>query len=218
MLCDRTLAAPLLCLAVLGAALAPGSWGLAQERGVTPPANLRPGDPCSGELPVLVTQLLRDLPSYANRVASRSRPRPAGETEDFTSVLVASAPDFTPIDLASLTPSGGEPWAGPDSALQQVFFTTLERQYRANRAVSLQNHHWLFLAQSSDGWRLALLYSSLDIYPAHRRAPTPPQESSDGIIGQAVRLWLRDCRAGAVLPPAPTDDAAAGSTAGPTSP
>ena len=28
-----------------------------------------------------------------------------------------------------------------------------------------------------------------------KNPPTPPQETSDGIIGQGVQLWLRDCRA-----------------------
>jgi hypothetical protein len=99
--------------------------------------------------------------------------------------------------------------------LQQVFFTTLERQYWRNQMVSLQNYHWLFLVQNQDGWYLGLLYSSLGRYPsgdgplspvASQRAPTPPEESSDGIIGQAIRLWLRDCRAGAVFPANAAED------------
>jgi hypothetical protein len=28
--------------------------------------------------------------------------------------------------------------------------------------------------------------------------PSPPQDTSQGVIAQAIRLWLRDCRAGAI--------------------
>jgi len=76
--------------------------------------------------------------------------------------------------------------------------------------VSLQQFHWLFLVQTEDGWRSVLIYSSLGGDPARPLADQrlmPPQESSQGIVGQAVRLWLRDCRAGAVFPPAETTEA-----------
>ena len=169
-------------------------------------AYLRPSSACPTDLRVLATQLLADLPSYANRVNIRSLGEPERELSPRSSVLVASAPDFTPL---ALTTSAGEPDVEPNPALQQVFFTTLERQYLADQAVSLQHYHWLFLAPTADGWHLALLYSSLGAYPAADepgsvapRPPTPPQESSDGSIGQAIRLWLRDCRAGTVFPAA----------------
>lgn len=184
---------------------------------------LRPANRCSSDLQGLTTQLLTDLPSYANRVASRNLRLPVEEPSVAPPniVVIAGLPDFTPIDLSDYSPtdspddslssrdSGGDSATRGDSSLQQVFFTTLERQYWRNQAVLLQNYHWLFLVQNEDGWYLALLYSSLGRYPsgdaplppvAGQRAPTPPEESSDGIVGQAIRLWLRDCRAGAVFP------------------
>ncbi len=172
-----------------------------------PPAYLRPSQACPTDVQRLVSELLADLPSYANRVASRNLDLSRRPPDPITTVLVVSSPDFTPIDLAELASPG--PGQEHDAALEQVFFTTLERQYRQNRVVSLQHHHWLFLTQTPEGWRMALLYSSLGTLPpensAPGRPPTRPQESSDGIVGQAVRLWLRDCRAGAVfLAPAET--------------
>lgn len=167
----------------------------------TPSTHLRPSQPCPADVQILVRQLLRDLPGYANRVASRNLDLSRRPLDPITTVLVVSPPDFTPLDLAELAAPG--PGPTHDAALEQVFFTTLERQYRQNRVVSLQHHHWLFLAQTPEGWRMALLYSSLGTLPensATGRPPTPPQESGDGIVGQAVRLWLRDCRAGAVFP------------------
>ncbi len=153
---------------------------------------------CPTDLQVLAPQLLADLPSYANRAASRTATLEQLLTEPRTTLLVTSPADLTPIDLAELGPGGGG--EARDSGLEQVFFTTLERQFWPDRVVSLQHHHWLFLAPSPEGWRLALLYSSVDtLNGTHGRAPTPPQETSDGIVGQAVRLWLRDCQAGAIF-------------------
>jgi hypothetical protein len=81
----------------------------------------------------------------------------------------------------------------------QVFLTTLERQYLGGKAIESQHYHWLFLTQTPDGWRLAMMFSQIgSSLPG--RSPTPPRESSNGIIGQAVNTWLRDCRAGAIRP------------------
>ncbi|NJR45072.1 MAG: hypothetical protein HC775_04305 [Hyellaceae cyanobacterium CSU_1_1] len=32
----------------------------------------------------------------------------------------------------------------------------------------------------------------------NNQPPTPPRETTDGIIGRGIQLWLRDCRANAV--------------------
>lgn len=162
----------------------------------TSPTFLRPPNACPQGLEVLVARLLQDLPTYANLVASRSLGLPTERFSPFGTVIVASQPDFEPLDLAEV------PYGDNDAEeIQQVFFTTLERQYWQGQSFSLQNYHWLFLAQGEYGWYLALLYSSVGSYPDGLDAPTPPQETSDGIIGQAITLWLRDCRAGAVFPP-----------------
>ncbi len=179
------------------------------------PVYLRPSEACPADYETLVTSLLRDLPQYANLVAARSfrspMVSPAPDTENPATpavpaptgtMLIASQPDFEPIDLTDRAFGAG---LDPESDIRQVFFTTLERQYLSDQVVSLQQFHWLFLVQAEGGWRSALIYSSLGGDPASPLADqrlTPPQESSQGVVGQAVRLWLRDCRAGAVFPPA----------------
>lgn len=161
------------------------------------PLPLRPVRGCPRSIEPLLDLLLRDLPSYANRVASRSLGLPSDRPSPFGTVIIASQPNLEPLDWPV---AGGLGRNLEDSAeIRQVFFTTLERQYVNNQAVSLQNYHWLFVVQSEDGWRPMRLYSAVGSYPNGARI-TPPQESSDGIIGQAVRLWLRDCRAGTVFP------------------
>ncbi len=209
-------------LALAAIALIVGAQHTPAQDTVSPEAPIEDGDPtylrpttvCPADPEVLARHLLQDLPSYANRVASRNLDLSRPLTDPVSTVLVASAPDLNPIDLAELGP--GDSARPDDPALQQVFFTTLERQFWPDQTVSLQHYHWLFLAQTPEGWYLAMLYSSLGSYPGEQgaRPPTPPQESSDGIVGQAVRLWLRDCRAGALFPTTPSSEPApsAGST------
>ena len=178
-----------------------------------PTPYLRPQNACPQELEALTAALLRDLPSYANRVARRS----VGVNEDgigYGTMLVAGRGDLEPLDLSDRqfgsAASGDRP---QPSDLSQLFLTTLERQYvgprgTATESVYLQQYHWLFLTPGPDGWYLALMFSRLAVDPGRElalRPPTPPTASENTVVGQAVRLWLRDCRAGAVYPPSPED-------------
>lgn len=135
----------------------------------------------------LTGQLLRDLPSYTNRISQNIRRR---TTNVYSYVIAAGRPEFAPLTLG---PGDYSPTDSPQPP-QQVFLTTLERQYADGKAVELQQYHWLFLTQSSSGWRLAMMFSRIGTYPSGR-PPTPPRDSSDGIIAQAIRTWLRDCQA-----------------------
>lgn len=135
--------------------------------------------------------LLRDLPSYSNRVNQRAYTD--FRTTDVPGyVIVADHVEYEPLSLNSeekLPPAADQP--------VQVFFTTLERQYVSGKPVSLQHYHRLFLVETQDGWQLSLMFSTLGNYPADQ-PPTPPQDTSQGVIAQAIRLWLRDCHAGSV--------------------
>lgn len=146
---------------------------------------------CPTDLKTLTDWMLKDLPSYANRVIQRTR-KPRQSADLFSYVIIAGKPEFEPLKLSQrqYTP------IFPDSS-QQVFFTTLERQYSSSQAVVIQNYHWLFLTQTESGWRLVMVFTQLG-HPNQSQPPSPPKETSDGVIGQAVRLWLRDCRANAI--------------------
>jgi hypothetical protein len=153
---------------------------------------------CPADLETLTSWLLRDLPSYANRVMQRSR-RLSRTVDSFSYVVVAGRPEFEPLSLGpgQYTPADPATEVEPP---QQVFFTTLERQYRSGKAINTQLYHWVFLTQTPDGWRLAMMFSRIGSSSAGR-PPTPPRESSNGVVGQGVSTWLRDCRAGAIRPP-----------------
>lgn len=154
-------------------------------------ADLRPPRPCPSELETLVPLLLEDLPSYTNRVIQRSLT--ANLAIDTPGImLLTSAPDYTPLPLS---PIESAPPAIDDP--QQVFFTMLERRYTAGAAVRLQHYHRVFFTETSQGWRLALMQSSIGDYPA-RQPASPPYDSGEGATAQAIRLWLRDCYAGAI--------------------
>lgn len=151
---------------------------------------------CPKDVETLAALLIRDLPNYANRAIQRDRSRT--KTSGFPiSVILAGHPEFNPLSLGPgpYTPSGN-----PTSTAnpRQVFLTTLERDYTTNKAIELQQYHWLFLTQTLDGWRLVTMFSQLGSYPPRGTPPSPPQESSNSFIGQAVRTWLADCRAGEV--------------------
>jgi hypothetical protein len=141
---------------------------------------------CPTELEPLITKLLQDLPSYANRVRTR-----AGLYRNY--VMFAGNPEFQPLPV-SVPPESQEPQN------QQIFFTTLIRRYEPDRMVYHQEHHRLFLTPELTGWQFVMMYSVLAPYPASKTPPLPPRNSSEGSIAQAIRDWLRDCRAGTSRP------------------
>lgn len=150
---------------------------------------------CPTDLKNLVSLLMRDLPSYANREIQKAR-RLERTVDQFSYVIVAGNPEFEPLPLS---PSQSSPTSsGVDNeATQQVFFTTLERRYRERKAVESQNFYRIFLTQTPEGWRLVMIFSQLGS-TSDQRFPTPPRESSNSAIGQAIKTWLRDCRAGTI--------------------
>ncbi|MBV6624015.1 MAG: hypothetical protein KI793_13940 [Rivularia sp. (in: Bacteria)] len=151
---------------------------------------------CSNQdLATLTTKLLRDLPAYFNRATQRAR-RLDRSVEVYSYMLLAGKPDFTPLPLKSWTDETDKSIDG-SKEVEQIFFTTLERQYLKGKAVQLQGFHWLFLTKTESGWRMSMMYSQTGGYPK-QKPPTPPRESSNSAVGQGIQTWLRDCRAGSI--------------------
>ena len=156
---------------------------------------------CPQDIQSLTNLMLRDLPGYANRVMQRSIRLNSDGLSSY--VVVAGNPDFNPINT-DLSPQSASRTQGDiatqrlnDQQLQQVFFTTLNREYQGGRILEVQEFHRLFLVQTSQGWQLALMYSrSGNIGSQPSQALTPVRESINSAVGQAVSTWLRDCRAG----------------------
>ncbi|HHP7232978.1 MAG TPA: hypothetical protein ACFCUY_19250, partial [Xenococcaceae cyanobacterium] len=154
------------------------------RRASQPDRGVEPENFCFLEVAELSNKLLQDLPGYANRVIQR--------TQDIhqdvgieTYIIEAGKAEFKPLPLPQVEYS---PDRSDSDAVQQIFFTTLERQYTQNRKLERETYHWLFLIPTTQGWRMMMLFSRFG--DATKNAPpTPPQETSTGIIGQAVDLW-----------------------------
>ena len=146
---------------------------------------------CPAKLEDLTTILVRDLPSYTNRLIQRRRKR---TDPVYSSIVNVGAPEFKPLEVSSRE----YPPQFPQAAPKQVFITTLERQYTGIRSAELQQFHWLFIVQTKLGWRLVNIYSSTGGTPRGNTPVSPPLESSKTVVAEAMRLWLNDCHLGKV--------------------
>jgi hypothetical protein len=138
---------------------------------------------CQQPLQQLTPQLLQDLPSYVNRLGVRSRLS--------THILIAGRPEYEPLPLPQDFPAVRDP-----DNIHQIFFTTLERMSGPGQGTSAQHFHWLLLTPTPQGWRFLGLYSRQGSDPHQSRPPEPLREANRSLLGQSIRLWLRDCRAG----------------------
>jgi hypothetical protein len=144
---------------------------------------------CSTDVTDLAHLLVKDIPNYANRVIQKSRPSLA--QEDFLPlyIITASQPEFEPLKIEQTQYRETK-----ESQVEQIFFTTFERQYpQQNRLISTQNTHWLLLTKTKLGWQMVMLLTRFGT-STDSAIYSPPQDSTNGIIGQAIKLWLRDCR------------------------
>lgn len=165
---------------------------------------------CPTEIAPLAELLIRDITDYTNRVLQRTvAVLPWTDADVLRSlesdeivrepyrpsrVLFAGRINLEPLDLKQYAFTTS-PETGAN--VTQLFFTTLSRQYDGLQVSESQEYHWVFLTQTVDGWRLAFMFSAIDSLPV-AQIQTPPRESSEGSVGQAVQLWLRDCRAGVI--------------------
>lgn len=149
------------------------------------------GFSCPNNLKKLTSLLLQDLPDYSNRVIQRTQ-RANRQAGIRNYIITSSQEEFEPLNLPRIQYN---PIEHPKP--EQVFFTVLERQYNNNKIINIQTYHWLFLTQTKDGWRMVMMFSRFG-NSQDNQTPTPPRETTEGIIGQGVQLWLRDCRTGTV--------------------
>jgi hypothetical protein len=172
--------------------LTPKPSALAEKENVTYGARSL----CSEQnLETLTIQLLQDLPSYSNRASQRAR-RLRRSSDVYSYMLLAGRPEFAPLPL-NLEKYSSDAAKSSASGVEQVFFTTLERQYIGKKAVELQEFHWLLLTKTKAGWQLVMMFSQIGSYSAQQPV-SPPRNSSNGTVAQGVNAWLRDCQAGSV--------------------
>ena len=140
------------------------------------------------EMAEMMPQLLADLPSYSNRVIQRARKLDRQE-DTFNYVIETGLPDFRPLPLKQQQFT-----AEAVDTTEQIFFTTLDKQYIDDATVYFENHHWLFVTPASQGWAMVHLFSIVD-RPAPGAIIVPPRNTTNGSVGKAIQLWLRDYNA-----------------------
>ncbi|MEH2234150.1 MAG: hypothetical protein V7K71_31755 [Nostoc sp.] len=151
---------------------------------------------CSEQnLETLTIQLLQKLPSYTNRASQRAR-RLSRSSQVYSYMLVAGRPEFIPLPL-NLEEYSADASKSAASGVEQVFFTTLERQYIGKKVVELQQFHWLLLTKTKSGWQLVMMFSQAGSH-SQQQPLSPPRDSSNGTVAQGVKAWLRDCEAGSL--------------------
>ncbi|MEH2085562.1 hypothetical protein [Nostoc sp.] len=151
---------------------------------------------CSEQnLETLTIQLLQKLPSYTNRATQRAR-RLSRSSQVYSYMLVAGRPEFIPLPL-NLEEYSADASKSAASGVEQVFFTTLERQYIGKKVVELQQFHWLLLTKTQTGWQLVMMFSQAGSH-SEQQPLSPPRDSSNGTVAQGVKAWLRDCEAGSL--------------------
>ncbi len=189
---------------ILSSVVLGSSPSLAQPELPAPPASkeeledsetvfIRPQVSCPADFDTVATLLVRDIPSYTNRILQSSvADIPSAYRPAY--VITANQPELSPLDITdrvyTTSASSGEP-------LRQLFFTTLERQYTGLKASAINHFHWLFLSPDEDGWQMVFMFSAIE---AENEVQLPPRDSSQGSVGQAVRRWLTDCHAQAIDP------------------
>jgi hypothetical protein len=161
--------------------------------GLTMPVRAQPAEDsaCPDRVAPLLEKILTDLPEYANREFYRAV---SGDRSTHY-MLVAGRPEFDPLPLPGPQSDLADTRTSATEDVRQVFFTTLERQYQNGRSLRLQQYHWAFLAPTSDGWRLILMFSRTGGSSPDTDHLSPIRNSSHSAIAEAIRLWLRDnCR------------------------
>ncbi|MBL1209807.1 MAG: hypothetical protein FWJ34_08910 [Geminocystis sp. GBBB08] len=151
---------------------------------------------CGNNLEDLANLLVKDLPDYANRVIQRNRIHSHPLQFFPIYVITAGKTELESLPLSQTQYKNVMKSLSTDD-VKQVFFTTLERQYSINnRIIETQNFHWLILTKTPKNWKIVMVLTKLG-YPddssEQNFISSPPLDTTEGIIGQAVKLWLRDC-------------------------
>lgn len=138
---------------------------------------------CSQDLESLIEKLLPELPSYVNRLSRRFYAQENQST--LPTLIIAGHPEFIPLPLTNSTLGiSGDP--------HQVFMTVLMREYQGNKIAEYQEYYWLFFEIRENHWQLLKVFS-ISGKPS-REDPRKLRENHQGIVAEAIRLWLKNCQ------------------------
>ena len=145
---------------------------------------------CPTNLGELADLLTADISDYGNRVIQKSSI--FSHKLDFlpTYIVTASKAELEPLSIDSLQKTDN---------IQQIFFTSLERQYSNSKTiVEAESYHWLILTYSNQQWQLVQSFTRFGYPRGDKTVVSPIRDSTSGVMGQAVKIWLKDCHAGSL--------------------
>ncbi|MEM9137722.1 MAG: hypothetical protein AAGB01_10290 [Cyanobacteria bacterium P01_F01_bin.42] len=137
---------------------------------------------CAQEFEPFISQMLKNIPIYVNRVNTR-----ADNSQSY--LLMAGRADFEALPISRTS------FPNADSAIadvRQVFFSTVVKRIDGQKVVHHQEHHWLMMTPSDRGWEFVQMYSVIDSYPS-QNLPSAPRDSSEGAMATAIKDWLKAC-------------------------
>lgn len=148
---------------------------------------------CEGDWEEVAKSIMKNIPNYSNRVIQRGSIFSHSLNFLPTYIITVNQGKTTPsdFDLTSFPPIKYQ----PKEEIKQLFFSTKERQYsNSQQIIETENFHWLIFTDTPEGWRLVMAMTRFG-YPSPQGFITsPPKDTTNGVIGQAVNLWLRDCQ------------------------
>ncbi|MBE9221367.1 hypothetical protein IQ215_01530 [Cyanobacterium stanieri LEGE 03274] len=144
---------------------------------------------CNQEITELADKLVNDISDYGNRVIQKSRRGAANSPIMPIYIITAGQWEMEKLPLSQRSYG-----ANNSSHIEQIFFTTRERQYLSDtRLEETNNYHWLLLTPTNRGWDMVMLLTRFGEV-GDNGLVSPVVDTTSGVVGEAVRLWLRDCR------------------------
>ena len=153
---------------------------------------------CPNDIKVLADLLTRDISDYGNRVIQKSSMY--SHKLDFLPIYIVTSTqaELEPLSIGSLDESSLQKTNENDN-IQQIFFTSLERQYSNSQTIiEAENYHWLILTYNNQQWQLVQSFTRFGYPRGDKTVVSPIRDSTSGVIGQAVKIWLKDCQAGSL--------------------
>ena len=148
---------------------------------------------CPEDIADLANLLTSSISEYGNRVIQKTSMYSHKLDFFHTYMITAGKPEIEPL---SFKPFQSSTENHPQD-VEQIFFTTLERQYSKNKTIiETQNYHWLIMTKTTEEWKLVMAFTKFGYPQEDKFITSPPRDTTNGIIGQAVKLWLKDCHYG----------------------
>ncbi|AUC59805.1 hypothetical protein AA637_01000 [Cyanobacterium sp. HL-69] len=151
--------------------------------------NISSENQCRADINHLGDKLVNEIGDYGNRIIQKTRRGGANSPIMPIYIVTVGQVEFEELPLSEKSYG-----ANNSSHIEQIFFTTRERQYLSDtRLEETNNYHWLLLTSTDRGWDMVMLLTRFGEV-GDNGLVSPIVDTTSGVVGEAVRLWLRDCQ------------------------